>query len=93
MRNSDDDWPITTGQLNNVYLPPSIFLSLIQVEPSATSLNTNDVFVLKSPDSMWLWKGLGAREEELAAANYVASFLDGGPTEVVEKEEPGEWHE
>lgn len=53
------------------------------------NLNTNDVFVLKSPDSLYLWRGVGATEEELAAAKYVCSFLGGSITEVAEGKEPG----
>lgn len=61
-----------------------------QVKPSASNLNTNDVFVLKSPDSMFLWKGVGATEVELVAAKYVCSFLGGSATEVAEGKEPGD---
>ncbi|CAB1324068.1 unnamed protein product [Coregonus sp. 'balchen'] len=50
----------------------------VEVEPSAAFLNTNDVFVLKSPNTVFLWRGVGATEEELAAAQYVTSFLGGG---------------
>ncbi|CAB1332128.1 unnamed protein product [Coregonus sp. 'balchen'] len=65
----------------------------VEVEPSAAFLNTNDVFVLKSPDTVFLWRGVGASEEELAAAQYVTSFLGGGrATEVSEGKEPaGFW--
>uniref|UniRef100_A0A4W5M3G3 Macrophage-capping protein n=1 Tax=Hucho hucho TaxID=62062 RepID=A0A4W5M3G3_9TELE len=65
----------------------------VEVEPSAAFLNTNDVFVLKSPDTVFLWRGVGATEEELAAAQYVTSFLGGGcATAVSEGKEPaGFW--
>lgn len=58
--------------------------------PTATSLNTNDVFVLKSPSSLFVWKGKGATEEELTAAGYVVEVLGGDVTEVAETEESGE---
>lgn len=61
-----------------------------QVEPVASSLNTNDVFVLKSPNSLFLWKGKGSNAEEIAAAKYVASLLGETATEVEETKEPGE---
>lgn len=68
----------------------SLSVSLFtQVEPSASKLNTNDVFVLKFPDGLFLWKGVGASEEEMAAAKYVCSFLGGGVTEISEGKEPG----
>lgn len=60
------------------------------MNPSAANLNTNDVFVLKSPDSMFLWRGVGATDEELSAAKYVCSFLGGSATEVAEGKEPGD---
>ncbi|KAG7237146.1 hypothetical protein INR49_032758, partial [Caranx melampygus] len=50
----------------------------VEVVPTASSLNTNDIFVLKSPSSLVLWVGKGANPEEMAAAKYVASLL-GGP--------------
>ncbi|XP_076838410.1 scinderin like b [Brachyhypopomus gauderio] len=60
----------------------------VEVTPSACSLNTNDVFVLKTPDSLFVWRGVGASEEEVAAAKHVVSFLGGKPTDVVEGKEP-----
>uniref|UniRef100_A0A8C7QA39 Scinderin like a n=1 Tax=Oncorhynchus mykiss TaxID=8022 RepID=A0A8C7QA39_ONCMY len=74
-------------------ITPSLPFSPIQVEPSAAFLNTNDVFVLKSPNTVFLWRGVGATEEELAAAQYVTTFLGGGSaTEVSEGKEPaGFW--
>ncbi|KAJ8406324.1 hypothetical protein AAFF_G00305550 [Aldrovandia affinis] len=64
----------------------------VEVEPSASYLNTNDVFVLKSPDSTFVWRGVGATEEELTAAKHVVSFLGGSPTNVSEGKEPaGFW--
>uniref|UniRef100_A0AAY4B2L1 Macrophage-capping protein n=1 Tax=Denticeps clupeoides TaxID=299321 RepID=A0AAY4B2L1_9TELE len=64
----------------------------VEVVPSAACLNTNDAFVLKTPDALFLWKGVGASSEELAAAKHVCSFLGGSVTEVVEGKEPaGFW--
>uniref|UniRef100_A0A671QK08 Adseverin-like n=1 Tax=Sinocyclocheilus anshuiensis TaxID=1608454 RepID=A0A671QK08_9TELE len=62
----------------------------VEVEPSASNLNTNDVFVLKSPDCVFVWKGAGASEEEMVAAKYVVSVLGRQSTDVVEGKEPGE---
>ncbi|KAF5909401.1 gelsolin-like, partial [Clarias magur] len=64
----------------------------VEVKASAEKLNTNDVFVVKSPDSVFLWRGVGATDEELSAAKYVCSFLGGSATEVAEGKEPaGFW--
>ncbi|XP_054458260.1 scinderin like a [Anoplopoma fimbria] len=60
----------------------------VEVAPTASSLNTNDVFVLKSPDSLFVWKGKGATPEEEDAAKYVAGLLGGTATEVEETKEP-----
>uniref|UniRef100_A0A8C2AQ21 Scinderin like b n=1 Tax=Cyprinus carpio TaxID=7962 RepID=A0A8C2AQ21_CYPCA len=62
----------------------------VEVEPSASNLNTNDVFVLKSSDCVFVWKGAGASDEEMVAAKYVVSVLGGKPTDVAEGKEPGE---
>uniref|UniRef100_UPI0037E949B7 scinderin like a n=1 Tax=Semicossyphus pulcher TaxID=241346 RepID=UPI0037E949B7 len=64
----------------------------VEVQPTASSLNSNDVFVLKSPDSVFIWKGKGATAEEITAAKYVADLLGGTATEVQETKEPsGFW--
>lgn len=59
------------------------------MEPTASQLNTNDVLVLKCPNGLFLWKGVAASEEEMAAAKHVCSFLGGSATEISEGKEPG----
>uniref|UniRef100_A0A3Q2E2W6 Scinderin like a n=2 Tax=Cyprinodon variegatus TaxID=28743 RepID=A0A3Q2E2W6_CYPVA len=67
-------------------------LRAVEVEATASSLNTNDVFVLKSPNSLFVWKGKGASLDEMTAAKYVAGMLGGTPTEMEESKEPaGFW--
>ncbi|KTF80905.1 hypothetical protein cypCar_00012653 [Cyprinus carpio] len=64
----------------------------VEVDPTASKLNTNDVFVLKCPSGLFLWKGVAASEEEMAAAKHVCSFLGGSATEISEGKEPaGFW--
>ncbi|KAF7658098.1 hypothetical protein LDENG_00017400 [Lucifuga dentata] len=65
----------------------------VEVEPSSTNLNSNDMFVLKKLDSLFLWKGQGATEEEMVAAHHLASMLGGAVTEVAESEEPDDFWE
>lgn len=60
-----------------------------QVEASASNLNTNDVFVLKSPSALFVWRGVGASDEEMGAAKHVTSFLGGSASQVSEGKEPG----
>ncbi|XP_060762497.1 scinderin like b [Neoarius graeffei] len=64
----------------------------VEVTPCASNLNSNDVFVLKSPQSLFVWRGVGATAEEALGAKFVVSFLGGNPTEVAEGKEPaGFW--
>uniref|UniRef100_A0A8C3A5C8 Scinderin like b n=1 Tax=Cyclopterus lumpus TaxID=8103 RepID=A0A8C3A5C8_CYCLU len=60
-------------------------------EVSASSLNTNDVFVLKSPNALYVWRGVGASDEEMEAAKYVVDFLGGSAKHVSEGSEPGDF--
>ncbi|XP_020487759.1 scinderin like a [Labrus bergylta] len=60
----------------------------VEVLPTASSLNSNDMFVLKTSDSLFMWKGKGANPEEMAVAKYVAGLLGGTPSEVQESQEP-----
>ena len=61
------------------------------MEPVASSLNTNDVFVLKASNSVKLWVGKGGTPEEKEAAKYVASLLGGTVSEVQETKEPADF--
>lgn len=60
-----------------------------QVDVSASNLNTNDVFVLKSPSGLFVWRGIGASDEEMEAAKHVVGYLGGSPSQVSEGKEPG----
>ncbi|XP_023672410.2 gelsolin-like [Paramormyrops kingsleyae] len=60
----------------------------VEVDPCASRLNTNDVFVLKCPTSTFIWKGVGASGEEVTTGKQVASVLGGSPTQVEEGKEP-----
>uniref|UniRef100_A0A8B9L655 Scinderin like b n=1 Tax=Astyanax mexicanus TaxID=7994 RepID=A0A8B9L655_ASTMX len=83
--------PITTIHSSLKSITVIIYQFLI-VNPSASSLNTNDVFVLKTPDSLFVWRGVGASADESDAAKHVVSFLGGKPTDVAEGKEPaGFW--
>ncbi|KAF3858783.1 hypothetical protein F7725_011984 [Dissostichus mawsoni] len=53
----------------------------VEVEVSASNLNTNDVFVLKSQSGLFVWQGVGASDEEMDAAKHVVGFLGGNPTQ------------
>uniref|UniRef100_A0AAQ5X442 Gelsolin-like domain-containing protein n=1 Tax=Amphiprion ocellaris TaxID=80972 RepID=A0AAQ5X442_AMPOC len=63
----------------------------VEVEPTASNLNTNDVFVLKSPKALYVWRGVGASDEEMTAAKHVVGFLGGTVTQVSEGKEPADF--
>ncbi|KAF7669778.1 hypothetical protein LDENG_00124040 [Lucifuga dentata] len=64
----------------------------VEVDPSAANLNTNDVFVLKTPDALFVWQGVGASDKEMGAAKHVVDFLGGSASHVSEGKEPaGFW--
>nr|XP_002128995.1 gelsolin [Ciona intestinalis] len=47
----------------------------IEVAKSASSLNSNDAFVVKSPKECFIWKGLGASDGEIDAARFTAGAV------------------
>ncbi|CAK8673662.1 gelsolin-like [Clavelina lepadiformis] len=65
----------------------------IQVDTSASMLNSNDAFLLKVKSKSYVWAGLGASDIEIDAANYVAGVLGNGakPTLVKEGQEPADF--
>ncbi|XP_028449467.1 scinderin like b isoform X1 [Perca flavescens] len=63
----------------------------VEVEVSASTLNTNDVFVLKTPKALFVWRGVGASDEEMGASKHVVDFLGGSATQVSEGKEPGDF--
>nr|XP_033506696.1 scinderin like b isoform X2 [Epinephelus lanceolatus] len=63
----------------------------VEVEASASNLNTNDVFVLKTPSALFVWRGVGASDEEMDAAKHVVGFLGGNPSQVSEGKEPADF--
>uniref|UniRef100_A0A8C4EM68 Macrophage-capping protein n=1 Tax=Dicentrarchus labrax TaxID=13489 RepID=A0A8C4EM68_DICLA len=63
----------------------------VEVEASASNLNTNDVFVLKSPNALFVWRGVGASDEEMEAAKHVVGYLGGTASQVSEGKEPGDF--
>ena len=48
----------------------------IQVPLKASSLNTNDCFVLISKSDNWVWMGNGATEEERKVATSISEQMD-----------------
>lgn len=48
------------------------------------------MFVLKSPKALFVWRGVGASDEEMVASKHVVGYLGGAATQVSEGKEPGE---
>ncbi|XP_068196521.1 scinderin like b [Antennarius striatus] len=63
----------------------------VEVDASASNLNTNDVFVLKTPGALYVWRGKGASEEEMMAAKHVESYLGAKASQVSEGNEPSDF--
>lgn len=61
-----------------------------QVDPSSSSLNSNDVFLLVSFSGSWMWKGRSSSSAEAQGAEYLAGLLQVTPTPLEEGEEEGE---
>ncbi|XP_077393956.1 scinderin like b isoform X2 [Festucalex cinctus] len=60
----------------------------VEVDVSASNMNTNDVFVLKSRSALYVWRGVGASDDEMEAAKHVVGFLGGSASHVSEGKEP-----
>ncbi|CAI5788645.1 adseverin isoform X1 [Podarcis lilfordi] len=62
---------------------------IVEVDADATSLNSNDVFVLKLPSNAgYTWIGKGASREEEKGAQYVAGVLKCQTSRIEEGQEP-----
>ncbi|KAM4552407.1 scinderin like b [Odontesthes bonariensis] len=63
----------------------------VECEASASNLNTNDVFVLKSSNALSVWRGMGASDGEMEAAKHVVGFFGGSASQVSEHKEPADF--
>ncbi|KAM7401949.1 hypothetical protein PAMP_017226 [Pampus punctatissimus] len=92
---SDPEPPIRLFQVHGF---DSLNTKAIEVPALATSLNSNDVFLLKSQSGLYLWCGKGSSGDERAMAKEVSSVigqnLERGSEEIVaEGQEPIEFWE
>jgi len=58
----------------------------VQVAEKASSLNSGDVFVLLTPDTMFTWEGKGSNDNEKKAGASIANVLKGTRKTVTVKE-------
>nr|XP_043883030.1 gelsolin-like [Solea senegalensis] len=66
----------------------------VEVDPSSSSLNSNDVFLLVSLSGSWMWKGRMSSSAEVKGAEHLAKILTVTPTPLDEgDEEDNFWDE
>ncbi|XP_067825870.1 gelsolin-like isoform X2 [Heptranchias perlo] len=63
----------------------------VEVNAVASNLNSNDVFVLKTPGSSFVWVGQGASDAEKQGAQQLLEILGTSASEIAEGSEPGEF--
>nr|XP_043900673.1 scinderin like a isoform X2 [Solea senegalensis] len=85
------DKPASNQRLFHIRQSSTKATRAVEVKPNASSLNTNDVFVLKSPKSMFTWVGKAGTPEQEEAAEYVVTLLGGTATRVAETKEPDDF--
>ncbi|KAG7999726.1 Gelsolin [Nibea albiflora] len=61
----------------------------VQVDPSSSSLNTSDVFLLLSPSGSWTWRGASSSPAEARGSEKLAEVLQVTPTSLEEGVEEG----
>lgn len=83
--------PTAANRLFHVRTSSSKASRAVEVKCDASSLNSNDAFVLKTPNSVYIWKGTGASCDEVAAAKSVVSALGGSAKEINEGSEPADF--
>ncbi|XP_078406100.1 gelsolin-like isoform X1 [Cetorhinus maximus] len=63
----------------------------VEVEAVASNLNSNDVFVLKTPGSSFVWVGQGASDAEKQGGPQLLDILGVSASEIAEGGEPDEF--
>lgn len=61
-----------------------------QLDAAASNLNSNDAFVLVTPDGSFLWVGVGASDTEKQGAQQLCDILGVSASELSEGGETGE---
>ncbi|XP_077304014.1 villin-1 [Lithobates pipiens] len=89
---ADNDEPAPEIRLFHVYGTNEYNTKAFEVPVRASSLNSNDVFVLKTKGACYIWCGKGCSGDERAMAKNVADLISRGEKVVVaEGQEPSEF--
>ncbi|XP_074495806.1 gelsolin-like isoform X1 [Sebastes fasciatus] len=56
----------------------------VEVDPSSSSLNSSDVFLLVSGSTSWMWRGGSSSSAEVQGAEHLAELLQVTPTQLKE---------
>ncbi|KGL77756.1 Villin-1 [Tinamus guttatus] len=84
--------PVPSTRLFQVHGTNEYNTKALEVPVRASSLNSNDVFVLKTPKSCYLWYGKGCSGDEREMAKTVADIISKAEKPVVaEGQEPSEF--
>uniref|UniRef100_A0A8C5R9X7 Gelsolin n=1 Tax=Leptobrachium leishanense TaxID=445787 RepID=A0A8C5R9X7_9ANUR len=65
----------------------------VEVDASASNLNSNDAYVLKTPSAAFLWVGQGASDAEKRGAQELLSILGVSASQIAEGGEPDDFWE
>ncbi|XP_029460915.1 villin-1-like [Rhinatrema bivittatum] len=91
-RESESDSPPPAIRLFQVHGSNEYNTKAFEVPVRASSLNSNDVFILKTTGSTYLWCGKGCSGDEREMAKYVTDFISRGEKVVIaEGQEPNEF--
>ncbi|KAM6958713.1 scinderin [Aplochiton taeniatus] len=81
--------PVPSTRLFQVRRNLGTITRISEVEAEASSLNSNDAYLLKLPQGQgYLWVGKGASEEEVKGAQYIGQELQCNTQRIVEGQEP-----
>nr|XP_033801615.1 villin-1 isoform X1 [Geotrypetes seraphini]XP_033801616.1 villin-1 isoform X1 [Geotrypetes seraphini]XP_033801617.1 villin-1 isoform X1 [Geotrypetes seraphini]XP_033801619.1 villin-1 isoform X1 [Geotrypetes seraphini] len=91
-RVTNEDSPPPAVRLFQVHGTNEYNTKAFEVPVRASTLNSNDVFILKTPGSTYLWCGKGCSGDEREMAKYVTDFISRGEKVVIaEGQEPNEF--
>lgn len=77
-------------KVNGLFVSALSVSTILQVDAAASNLNSNDVFVLVTPDGSFSWVGVGASDPEKQGAQQLCDLLGVSVSELSEGGETGE---